>query len=105
VRPRDELVGINRVVDGLLDARWEGTRLVRFEDIEAAELLGDGGKGLELLRFEDLFIEPRLDLVLLYLWQLLVSVVDVSGYAVRICKADEGRYMNLFNCNKVICYG
>jgi len=53
--------------------------LVRLEDIQTAEFLVDQGKGLEALRLQDLFIEPGLNLVLLYFGQLLMNVVEVSA--------------------------
>jgi hypothetical protein len=52
--------------------------VVGLEDVEALQLLVEDGEGLELLRLGHLHLEPRLDLVLLLLDQVLVVVVEVS---------------------------
>lgn len=43
-------------------------RIVGLEDIQAFQLLVYDCQWLELLRLDNLFIEPILDLVLLYFW-------------------------------------
>jgi hypothetical protein len=54
-------------------------RAVRFEDVEAFELLVQDGERLELLRLDHLLLEPILDLILLFLDEVLVVVIEMSG--------------------------
>lgn len=54
-------------------------RAVRFEDVEAFQLLVQDGERLEFLRLDHLFLEPVLDLVLLLLDEVLVVVVEMSA--------------------------
>jgi hypothetical protein len=51
--------------------------IVGLEHFEAAQLQVDHGQRLEALRFEDLLVEPCLDLVLLLDREFLVGIVDV----------------------------
>lgn len=51
---------------------------IRFKNIEAAQLHVDHGQRLEALRFEDLFVEPCLDLVLFFGGEFLVGIIDVA---------------------------
>jgi hypothetical protein len=53
-------------------------RAVRFEDIEAFQLLVQYGERLELLRLDHLLLEPVLNLILLFLNKVLVVVVEMS---------------------------
>ena len=77
--PCYEFVEVDRCVGGSgRGARWDGRGLIGFEDIEASELLIDDREGLEALGFEDLFVEPCLDFVLLKFREFLVGIVEVS---------------------------
>lgn len=58
---------------------WCG-RIVGLEDVESFELLVQDCKGLKLLRFLHLLLEPVLDLILLLLYEVLVVVVEMSEY-------------------------
>ena len=60
-------------------AGWDGSGLVGFEDFEAAKLLVEHGEGLKSLGFENLLVEPRLDLILLEFGEFLVGVVEVAS--------------------------
>jgi hypothetical protein len=64
------------------DDSWErirqGHRLVRFEYIQTFQLLVYDCQRLEFLRLDDLLVEPILDLILLYLWEFLVIIVEMS---------------------------
>jgi hypothetical protein len=55
--------------------RWRRGRAVGFEDVEAFELLVQYGERLELLRLDHLLLEPVLDLILLFLDEVLVVIV------------------------------
>ena len=52
--------------------------VVRFENIEALKLLVENRQWLEFLRLDHLRLEPILDLVLFYLFKVLVIVVEMS---------------------------
>lgn len=77
-------------VDGRLDGELAGRAcscrqrrrdrvgFVGFENFEAAQLHVDHGQWLEAFRFEDLFVEPSLDLILFFGREFLVGVVDVA---------------------------
>lgn len=82
VASRDDLVRVDRAVDGQLASRDGGhrdrARFVGFKDFEAAQFLVEQGEGLEALGLENLLVEPGLDLILGLLGKLLVGVVDVS---------------------------
>jgi hypothetical protein len=52
--------------------------VVGLEDVEALELLVQDGERLELLCLLHLRLEPVLDLILLFLDEVLVVVVEVS---------------------------
>jgi len=52
--------------------------VIRFEYIEAFQLLVQDCKWLELLRLLHLRLEPVLDFILLFLDEVLVVVVEVS---------------------------
>lgn len=54
-------------------------RAVRFEDVEAFELLIQYGKRLKLLRLDHLLLEPVLNLILLFLDEVLVVIVQMSS--------------------------
>lgn len=70
------LLGLSRCVRRSILRR--GCRLIRLEDFEAAQLLVNQRQRLEAFGLEHLLVKPRLDLILLFGWQLLVIVVDVS---------------------------
>jgi hypothetical protein len=87
----DFLLGVSsdwrRLVDdvgGGVAGRVRGGRrrcrgVVGFEYVKALELLVQDGKWLELLRLLHLRLEPVLDLILLFFYQVLVVVVEMSG--------------------------
>jgi hypothetical protein len=54
-------------------------RVVGLEDVETLELLVQDSERLELLCLLHLRLEPVLDLILLFLDEVLVVVVEVSG--------------------------
>lgn len=62
--------------------------LIGLKDLEAPQFLVDEVEWLEFLGFEDLLVEPRLDLVLFGFGEFLVDVVDV---AVELEERDLGR--------------
>lgn len=66
----------------------EGLCLIGLKDLEAPQFLVDEVEWLEFLGFEDLLVEPRLDLVLFGFGEFLVDVVDV---AVELEERDLGR--------------
>jgi hypothetical protein len=68
VRLGYEVVRVDRDFGGFVEALWKGTRLVRFEDFEAAELLVQNGEWLEFFGFQHLLVEPCPDLVLFDFW-------------------------------------
>lgn len=58
--------------------RRDRVGFVGFENFKTAQLHVDHGQRLKALRFEDLFVEPSLDLILFFGREFLVGVVDVA---------------------------
>lgn len=61
-----------------LQRRRNRVGFIRFEDIEAAQLHVDHRQRLEALRFENLFVEPCLDLVLFLGREFLMGIIDMA---------------------------
>jgi hypothetical protein len=97
----DFLIGVSSNWGGLVgDVRGRAMRrmggrlrrrggVVGFEDVEAFQLLVQYCKGLELLGLFHLRLEPVLDLILLFLDEVLVVVVEMSGVVRTLIKAVE----------------
>ena len=73
----DDVCG--RVACGMGGGLRRRRSVVGFEDVEAFQLLVQDCEWLELLCLLHLRLEPVLDLVLLFLDEVLVVVIEMSG--------------------------
>ncbi len=51
--------------------------MIRLEDVQTLEFLVQDSQGLELLRLEHLLLKPVFDLILLFLFNLFVCVIQM----------------------------